>query len=125
MSKKILVIEDDSVLQKALYETLISAGYEVFLASNGKEGIDRAKMISLDLVLLDIILPILDGFQVLGMIRSCRKLAVRNLPVIILSNLGQEEDNKKAMDMGANDYIVKVYFTTDEVIKKIKLILGE
>lgn len=77
-----------------------------------------------DIVLLDIILPALDGFQILSFIRASKKEALKKVPVIMLSNLGQEDDIKKAMEMGANDYLVKAHFTTEEIAAKIKEVLA-
>ena len=78
-----------------------------------------------DLILPDIILPVLDGFQVLKIIRSCKKVSVKNIPIIILTNLGQEEDNIKGMENGASDYLIKTNYTLLQVTTKIKGLIGE
>ena len=77
-----------------------------------------------EIVLLDIILPAMDGFEVLKKIRSHKNRLIKNVPVIILTNLGQEEDNRKALALGANDYLVKAHFTMEEIVKKVKDKLG-
>ena len=74
---------------------------------------------------MDIILPAIDGFQILSQIRNHEDPQVAQVPVIMLSNLGQDDDIKKAMDMGANDYLVKAHFTTEEIVTKIKKMLGK
>jgi DNA-binding response OmpR family regulator len=76
-----------------------------------------------DIILLDIILPAVDGFQILHQIRTNEDAKVAKTPVIMLSNLGQDDDIKKAKDMGADDYLVKAHFTTEEIIGKINSIL--
>ncbi len=78
-----------------------------------------------DIVLLDIILPAIDGFQILSQIRVNKDDSISKIPIIMLSNLGQEDDITKAMKGGANDYLVKAHFTTEEIIGKIKDILDK
>lgn len=99
----ILIVEDESPLANAVNLKLKSAGFEVFRAADGVEGLDIIDNNKIDLVLLDLLLPNLDGFEVLRRIRE----AGNNVHVVITSNLSQEEDRKKAMDLGANDYLVK------------------
>lgn len=125
MNKKILVVEDDKILQKAIREALLSEKYEVFVASDGGEAKQMIRLVKYDFILLDIILPVLDGFQLLKLIRSSRKNCLKNIPIIMLTNLGQDEDVNKAMQMGANGYLVKLDFSTEEIIKNIKSLLLE
>jgi len=121
---KVLLVEDDSFLRDICYKKLKKEGFNVAIAVNGEEAVKKAGEFKPAIVLLDIILPAMDGFEVLKEIRSHNDKAIKNVPVIMLTNLGQEEDNKKALDLGANDYLVKAHFTTEEIIEKIKSRLG-
>lgn len=122
---KVLLVEDDSFLREISSKKLTKEGYTVFEAIDGSQAVDGIKEIKPDIVLLDIILPAIDGFQVLSQIRGSSEEKIAKVPVIMLSNLGQDDDIKKAMDMGANDYLVKAHFTTEEIVAKIKKILGK
>lgn len=121
---KILLVEDDSFLRDICEKKLKKEGFEVVVAVDGEEAVKKAGEFRPAVVLLDIILPAMDGFEVLKKIRSHKDRAVKNAHVIMLTNLGQEEDSKKALDLGANDYLIKAYFTTEEIVKKIKGRLG-
>ena len=122
MPKTILIVEDDKFLRNFLVLKLTKENYNIIEAVDGEEGIKKIKEEKLDLVLLDLILPGIDGFEVLSQMRSDPSL--HPIPVIILSNLGQEEDIKKGFNIGANDYLIKADFTLREVVEKIKSILG-
>ncbi|MEA3344422.1 MAG: response regulator [Patescibacteria group bacterium] len=121
MGKKILVIEDDKFLRKVISLKLDREGYEVSEAVDGEKGAKKIKEEKPDLILLDLILPGIDGFEVLSKIKT--DSALSKIPIIILSNLGQKDDIEKGIKMGANDYLIKAHFTPDEIIEKIKLIL--
>ena len=121
MAKKILVVEDDKFLRKVISLKLDREGYEVSEAVDGEKGAEKIKKEKPDLVLLDLILPGIDGFEVLSKVKTDPVLS--KIPIIILSNLGQKDDIEKGLKMGANDYLVKARFTPDEIITKIKLIL--
>jgi len=123
MPKKIVIIEDDKFLRELISKKLSDAGYEVLEAIDGEEGIKRVKESKPDLVLLDLILPGIDGFEVLSQIKQGPLFS--DLPVIILSNLGQKEDVEKGLKLGAVDFLVKAHFTPGEIIEKIKKILRE
>ncbi|MCK5211339.1 response regulator [Candidatus Parcubacteria bacterium] len=120
---RVLLVEDDAFLREICSKKLINDGYEVYAAIDGQEALETVSQVKPDIVLLDIILPSIDGFQVLSAIRKHNDKKVAKTPVIMLSNLGQEEDIKKAMDMGANDYLVKAHFTTEEIADKIKQVI--
>lgn len=122
---KVLLVEDDSFLREICSKKLQKEGYTVFEATDGSEALDGVGGVEPDIVLLDIILPAIDGFQILHGIKEHEKEKVRNVPVIMLSNLGQDDDIKKAMNMGASDYLVKAHFTTEEIVGKIKTVLGK
>lgn len=119
----VLLVEDDTFLREICTKKLAKDGYKVYSAVDGEQAIANVEKIDPDIVLLDIILPALDGFQILSFIRASKKEALKKVPVIMLSNLGQEDDIKKAMEMGANDYLVKAHFTTEEIAAKIREVL--
>ncbi len=121
MAKKILIVEDDKFLRELITRKLESEGYKIIEAVDGEEGIKKATEEKLDLILLDLILPGIDGFEVLTQLKQNEKLA--SIPVIILSNLGQREEIEKGLKLGAIDYLVKAHFTPGEIIEKIKNIL--
>jgi DNA-binding response OmpR family regulator len=121
MAKKILVVEDDAVLQKALGEYLGSEGFEVASALDGEIGIQMAATEKPDLILLDIILPKKDGFEVLQAVKSDEQ--TKNIPIILLTNLDGISDVEKALELGATTYLVKADYKLEEVTAKIKSIL--
>lgn len=121
MAKTILIIEDDKFLRELIVKKLVGEGYKTSEAIDGEEGIKKIREEKPDLVLLDLILPGIDGFEVLAKMKGDSKLAP--IPVIILSNLGQKEDVERGLKMGAIDYLVKAHFTPGEIIEKIKNIL--
>jgi len=122
---KVLLVEDDSFLREICSKKLVKEGYSVYEAMDGEQAMNIVEEVKPDIILLDIILPAIDGFQILSNIRNSKKREVAKAPIIMLSNLGQDDDIKKAMDMGANDYLIKAHFTTDEIAKKIKKMLGK
>jgi DNA-binding response OmpR family regulator len=121
MPYNILIVEDDKFLRELISQKLIKEGYNILQAVDGEEGLDKIKKEKPDLVLLDLILPGIDGFEVLA--RAKEDPEVVKIPVIILSNLGQKEDVEKGMGLGAVDYLVKAHFTPGEIIDKMKRIL--
>lgn len=121
MAKKILVIEDDKFLRELIARKLSDDGFVIIEATDGEEGIKKVKEEKPDLILLDLILPSIDGFEVLSQIKKDENL--KSIPVIILSNLGQREEVEKGLKMGAVDYLIKAHFTLGEIIEKMKNIL--
>lgn len=118
---KIVIVEDDKFLRELIVQKVRKEGYEVVEAINGKEGVAKAKAEKPDLVLLDLILPGIDGFEVLRQIKEDAETSA--IPVVILSNLGQKDDVERGMKLGASDYLVKAHFTPGEILAKIKTIL--
>ena len=116
--KKVLIVEDDKFLAKMLGRMLESHQYETILASNGKEGLLKASSDQPNLILLDIMLPDIDGFDLLETIKNNEK--TKKIPVIIISNLGQPEDIQQGRSLGAKDYLVKSDLSLDEVVKKVR-----
>jgi DNA-binding response OmpR family regulator len=121
MAKTILIIEDDKFLRELITQKLVKEGYDALMAIDGEEGIKKVREGKPDLVLLDLILPGIDGFEVLSRMKEDENLA--KIPVIILSNLGQREEVERGLKLGANDYMIKAHFTPREIIDKIKTIL--
>ena len=119
--KKILVIEDDKFLRELICQKILKEGYDVSEAVDGEKGIEAVKKEKPDLVLLDLILPGIDGFEVLARIKADPSIA--EVPVIILSNLGQKDDIEKGLKMGAMDYMIKAHFTPGEILSKVNSIL--
>ena len=123
MAKKILIVEDDGFLRELISRKLVQEGFEIVEALDGEEGLKKTKEEKPDMVLLDLILPSVDGFEVLAQIKKDSALAA--IPVIILSNLGQKTEVEKGLQLGAADYMVKANFTPTEIIAKIKHVLQE
>lgn len=119
--EKILIIEDDKFLRELIVRKLNKEDFEVSEAVDGEEGIKKIIEEKPDLILLDLILPGIDGFEVLA--RMKKESALSSIPVIILSNLGQKDDVEKGLKMGAIDYLIKAHFTPGEIIEKIKVAL--
>lgn len=119
--KKVLIIEDDQFLRELISKKLFKEGYNVSEAFDGEEGIKKVKTEQPDLVLIDLILPGIDGFEVLSQMKADSNLT--SIPVIILSNLGQKEDIEKGLKLGAVDYLIKAHFTPGEIIDKIRTVL--
>ncbi len=116
--KKILVVEDDAMISSMYKTKFESDGFDVLIADNGAVGFELAKKEKPDIIMLDVILPQLDGFSVLDNIKKDKN--IKNIPVIMLTNLGTEEDKAKGKKMGALDYLVKASLTPGQVSEKIK-----
>jgi len=116
--KKILIIEDESALQRTLGDTLRKEGYEISAALDGESGLRLAQTQKPDLILLDLILPRLNGFEVLKQLKSAED--TKEIPVIVLTNLEAMEDIERALDSGATTYLVKAQYSLEEVVEKIK-----
>lgn len=120
----ILLVEDDKFLRTLLADKLTREGLFVVSAENGQEALVKMKEPPRpQVILLDLLLPILDGFEVLRQMKGDEDL--RRMPVIVLSNLGQEEDIRRAKELGAKDYMVKAYFTPGEIVEKILGVIRE
>jgi len=121
--KKILFIEDESALQKTFGEVLKQEGYETIPALDGETGLRMAKSQKPDLVLLDLILPRVHGFDVLKRLKEDKE--TKDIPIIILTNLEEVGSVDKAVELGATTYLVKTQYSLEEVVEKIKKALGE
>jgi DNA-binding response OmpR family regulator len=120
---KLLVVEDDEFLQKILVTKFTREGFDVASASDGEQALKEVNDGAPQLILLDLILPKMTGFDVLAEIRM--KESTKGLPVIILSNLGQEEDIRRAKELGALDFLVKADISVNDVVRKVKEILAK
>lgn len=115
---KILIAEDDTFFQKFYSAKLQEKGFEIAVAVDGEDAIQKVTEVKPDLVLLDIIMPKKDGFEVLAALKSSD--ATKTIPVIVFSSLGQEQDVKKALQLGAIDYVSKSFYDIDLLISKIQ-----
>jgi DNA-binding response OmpR family regulator len=118
---KILFVDDDSFLRKVYDSELSENNYDVVLAVDGQDGLDKARSTDPDLIILDMVMPKRNGFEVLTELQS--DPATAHIPVIILSNLGQEADRQKGLDLGAVDYLVKDSTTLGVIMNSIDNIL--
>lgn len=119
---KILIVEDDTFLAGIYANKFEKEGFEVCLATDGEAGFKAVQKENPDIVLLDILLPKLDGFEVLERMKA--DTAVKSIPVILLTNLGQKEDVDKGLKLGAADYLIKAHFMPSETVDKVKKVLS-
>jgi len=122
MAKKILIIEDEELLYNLLERKLNEKGYQASVAKDGAEGMKMIKEIKPDLILLDIVMPNKNGFEVMDEIQADEKL--KHIPVIVISNSGQPVEIDKAKELGAKDWLIKTEFDPQEVIEKVKKQIG-
>lgn len=118
---KVALIEDDHMLSDMYKIKFEKEGFAIATAADGVEGLDVVQKENPDVILLDVIMPRMDGFQTLQELRS---RGVKS-PVILLTNLGQEEDIKKGRELGATDYFVKSNFTPDAIVSKVRTVLKD
>lgn len=114
---RILLIDDDVFFQKFYATKLSEKGYEVYIASDGNEGIEKAQALKPNIILLDIIMPKKDGFEVLKVLGSDKN--TKDIPILVFSTLGQEQDIKKALYLGAKGYANKTFFDFNNLVTKI------
>lgn len=117
--KKILIIEDDNFLADIYKTKLEIEGFKVLSANDGEKGLKMIQAKKPDLVLLDILLPKLDGFAILQTIKK-ENSELSRIPIILLTNLGQNEEVQKGLNLGAADYLIKAHFKPAEVVGKIR-----
>ena len=118
MADKILFVEDEPSLQKAISELLTQEGFKISSAADGEEGLEIAKKEKPNLILLDLILPKKDGFEVLKELKADAEL--KDIPVIVLTNLEGMGDVEKALELGATTYLVKANYELEDVLKTVK-----
>jgi DNA-binding response OmpR family regulator len=114
----ILIVEDDRFLARAYQSKLVNAGFRLGIAYDGEEAMAMLEQGKPDLMILDIIMPKKNGFEVLQDMQAHPEW--KTIPVILLTNLGQEEDRKKGQELGAVDYIIKADFSLQEIVTLIK-----
>ncbi len=121
-AKKVLIIEDDQFLRDLIVRKLEDEGFVTLQAIDGEEGLRVFREKKPDLVLLDLILPGMDGFEVLKQAKEDKSIA--HIPVLILSNLGQRDDIERGIKLGAKDYLIKAHFTPGEIVEKVREAVG-
>ena len=97
-------------------------GFKISTSDNGEKGLADAKKKKPDIILLDVLLPKMDGFSVLKQLKE--DVATKNIPVILLTNLGQKDDVEKGLEAGAVDYLIKAHFKPSEIVEKVRKVLG-
>lgn len=117
-SKKVLIIEDDVFLGDVLIEKLKGEKFETILARDGKEGFDKIKSFKPDLILLDIILPSMNGYEILE--GKAKDPDIASIPVIVISNSGQPVEINRVLSLGVKDYLIKAQFDPGEVLEKVR-----
>ncbi|MBX4186822.1 MAG: response regulator [Candidatus Doudnabacteria bacterium] len=117
---KVLVIEDDVTMREIVVHKLTTNGFAVVEAADGKSAIETWKKEKPDIVLLDLMLPETDGFQILETVRKSADGDPNKASVMVLSNLFGKEDIKRAKDLNIDDFLVKAYYTTEEILSKVK-----
>ncbi len=115
--KKIIIVEDEEVLRNLLQRKLTEEGYEVEVAQDGEEGLEKIREGRPDLILLDIVMPKMGGFEMLEEMQKEEELS--GIPVIVVSNSGQPVEIDRAQQLGASDWLVKTEFNPQEVIDKV------
>ena len=123
MAKKILLIEDEEILLNLLDKKLQEAGYDVTVARDGQEGLETMKSSRPDLILLDIVMPKMGGFEVMEEMNKDEQL--KKIPVVIVSNSGQPVEIDRAKALGAKDWLIKTEFDPQEVIEKVIKEIGK
>ncbi|HEX7456137.1 MAG TPA: response regulator [Candidatus Nanoarchaeia archaeon] len=122
MEKKILIVEDDKFVAELYDHQFTKNGFVTKVAEDGEQALGLVKKEKFDLILLDIMIPKIDGLEVLKRLRS--DSSTKDVAVIILSNLGQDEMIKQALQVGAKAYIIKSLYTPDQVVAEVRSILG-
>jgi DNA-binding response OmpR family regulator len=121
-ARRVLLAEDDRFLRRAAEARLRQHGLDVLTAADGEEALRLARAEPLDLVLLDVVMPKLEGFEVLRLLKQ--DPATARIPVIVLSNLGQERDVSQAMALGAVAFLVKAHLSLQDLVDRVDAVLG-
>jgi CheY-like chemotaxis protein len=116
--KRILIVEDEEIMIDLLQRKLKAHGYEVLLARDGEEGLKLAKQEKPDLIIMDLVMPKMDGFMAMAEIQKDENL--RKIPLIVVSNSGQPVELNRVKDLGAKDWLIKTEFNPQELVEKIK-----
>jgi DNA-binding response OmpR family regulator len=122
-SVQILLVEDDTFLADIYKKKFEMEGFKISISDNGEKALVDIKKKKPDIVLLDVLLPKLDGFAVLEKLK--KDAEVKDVPVILLTNLGQKDEVEKGLEMGAVDYLIKAHFKPSEIVDKVKKVLNK
>lgn len=123
--KKIVVIEDETLLRELICSELEKAGYKVFSAAEGRAGLELVTQERPDMILLDLLMPEVDGYVVLEELRASEDKELAAIPVVVISNSGQLDDMEKAYTLGARSVLIKAEFNPDELVIKVGEMLKE
>jgi len=123
MPKKVLIIEDEEIMIDLLQRKLTQEGYDVSVARDGEEGLEAMREVKLDLIILDIIMPKMGGFEVMEEMAKDKEL--KKIPVIVISNSGQPVELNRAQKLGAKDWLIKTEFDPQEVLGKVVKQIGK
>lgn len=123
MSKNILIIEDDSFIQELTAKKLEKAGFVVHLAQNGQEAFKKVEDVKFDLIVCDLVIPRIDGFEVIKKLRTMND--VKDVPIVVFSNLADADAFSKATEAGATKFLVKANFSLADVVQEIESLIGK
>ena len=118
----ILVVEDEPILRDLMARTLLASGSRVHVAANGKEAWDMLQELTPDIILLDLLMPLITGYELLGKLHSDERF--KKTPCLVLSNSGQIDDLNRAFALGATDVLIKANFNPDQLVNKVEQILA-
>ncbi len=120
---KILIVDDNDVIRETYVQVFKQKGFDVLAAVDGVEGVDAATKETPDAILTGIVMPRMDGFQLIKTLQE--NVQTKNIPIAILSHLGREEDRKKAQELGINEFIVQGSASANEIVEKIRSLMKE
>jgi len=123
MSKTILIVEDDSFIQELTAKKLEKAGFTVLMVQNGQDAIKKAEEANLDLVICDLVIPHIDGFEVIAKLRSLEK--TKTVPIVVFSNLADSDAFGRATAAGATKFLVKANFSLSDVVTEVENLIGK
>jgi CheY-like chemotaxis protein len=123
MSKRILIVEDDSFIEELTAKKLEKAGYEVIAVQNGKDALMKANEDHLDLVICDLVIPNMNGFEVISQMRAMEK--TRETPIAVFSNLADSDALDKATKAGATKFLIKANFSLTDVVNEVENLIGK
>ena len=121
--KKILIIDDEKLHLEMYRDRFEEADYQVLTATNGRLGLELAKKEKPDLIILDILMPEMDGYEVIKKIKEDAR--TKKITILVLSNLAQDDEIKRGLELGADDYIIKTDITPTELLNRVKKILNQ
>lgn len=120
--KKILIVEDDTFIRDIYQTKFNQESFEVIMAENGIIALEKIEQLIPDVILLDVVMPYMDGIEVLRLMKDNKVL--ENVPIVMLTNISEKEKIDEGMRIGASDYLIKSHFTPSEVVHKVKILLN-